>query len=233
MAAGDDSKRSSRAGRTRGAAATLDAALRAKLMMVAEQLLDRHGPDGLSIRELARECGVSTMGIYTLFGGRPGVMQALYAEGFVRLHAHALSAEQRDDPALWLIGQMAAYRRFAINNVGMYRLMFGGQRRFVPADRNSRFAGLTVPVTDAYPSFAALVDAVAACGGGAGEGAPAAEDVAFAVWAHLHGLVGLEIAGYVAEEQAAARFAGAARMLMCGQFGFAPAHVDERLQRVM
>lgn len=214
---------------TRGAA-PLDEAMRKRLLSVAEHLLVRHGPDGLSIRELARECGVSTMGIYTLFGGRPGVMQALYAEGFVRLHAHALSAENRQDPGLWLIGQMVAYRRFAINNVGMYRLMFGGQRRFIPADRNSRFATLNVPVADAYPAFAALVDAVTACAAGRSMGAMAMDDVAYAVWAHLHGLVGLEIAGYVAEQDAAARFAGAVRMLMCSQFGLDQAEVDERLR---
>lgn len=216
---------------TKGAV-SMDGAMRARLMQVAEQLLDRHGPDGLSIRELARECGVSTMGIYTLFGGRPGVMQALYAQGFARLLDHALSAEDREDPANWLIGQMVAYRRFAIHNVGMYRLMFGGQRRFVPADSNSRFTGLTVPVTDAYPSFAALVDAVSAClGSSALDDAPSVADVAYGVWAHLHGLVGLEIAGYVTEEDAARRFGGAVRMLMIGQFRFDAMHVDQRLAR--
>lgn len=216
------------------AAAIIDGAMRARLMQVAEQLLDQHGPDGLSIRELARECGVSTMGIYTLFGGRPGVMQALYVQGFARLLDHALSAEDREDPANWLIGQMVSYRRFAIHNVGMYRLMFGGQRRFVPADSNSRFAGLTVPVTDAYPSFAALVDAVSACLAiSAWDELSPVEDVAFGVWAHLHGLVGLEIAGYVPEADAARRFGGAVRMLMISQFRFDAAHVDQRLARCM
>jgi AcrR family transcriptional regulator len=200
-----------------------DSTPRARLLAAAEQLLEKHGPDGLSIRELARECNVSTMGIYTIFGGKPGVMQALYGEGFARLYQHAASAEARDEPLKWLIGQMFAYRRFALDNVGMYKLMFGGEKRFKPAERNISFSTLAVPVDGAYPSFAALVDAVAACQGTAIAAVTTpADELAHNIWAILHGLVGLEIAGYVDEVNALERFRNGVRFV-CSYFRFDPA----------
>jgi AcrR family transcriptional regulator len=42
---------------------------------------------GLSLRRVAAESGGSTQIVYTLFGGKPGLADALYAEGFRRLGA--------------------------------------------------------------------------------------------------------------------------------------------------
>lgn len=182
-------------------------ALRGRLLLVAENLLAKHGPDKLSLRELAREAGISTMGIYTLFGGKDGVMRALYAEGFARLYRHAASAEDRANPARWLLDALIAYRRFALANVGFYRLMFGGDKRFVPIDRNARFGTLVVPDQGAYPSYGSLVDAFAE---GQQQGVitshHTADDLAHLAWAIIHGLVGLEIAGYVDLDRADERF---------------------------
>lgn len=171
------------------------------------------------------------MGIYTLFGGKPGLMRALYGEGFARLYQHAAEAEDRDDPLKWLIGQMFAYRRFALSNVGMYRLMFGGEKRFTPTDRNSRFSSLTVPIAEAYPSFGALVDAVAACQRDAdgGDTMPA-EELAFIFWVNLHGIVSLEIAGYVQETDALDRFKSLA-FFLSGYFQFDRTRIEPYLRQ--
>ena len=210
-------------------AASQSESQREKLLNCAERLLRIHGPDGLSIRQLARDGGVSTMGIYTLFGGKPGLMQALYSEGFTRLYEHAAAAEDREYPLKWLIGQMFAYRRFALGNVGMYRLMFGGEKRFTPADRNSRFSSLTVPIAEAYPSFGALVDAVAACQRDVdGGGTMPTEELAFIVWANLHGIISLEIAGYVHEGAALDRFKNMA-LFLSGYFSFDRARIEQCL----
>lgn len=181
--------------------------LRGRLLASAEMLLAKHGPDKISIRELARQAGISTMGIYTLFGGKDGIMRALYAEGFARLYQHAAAAEDRAQPAKWLFDALIAYRRFALANVGFYRLMFGGDKRFVPIDRNARFGTLVVPDQGAYPSYGSLVDAFAA-GQRLGNftDARSADDLAHLAWAIIHGLVSLEIAGYVDLAHADERF---------------------------
>ncbi len=205
--------------------------LAARLLAEAEALVRRDGPDGIALRELARACGSSTMAIYTLYGGKPGLMQALYALGFARLHAYALSAEHRDAPLRWLVRQMLAYRRFALDHTGLYRLMFGGEKRFAPAGRNSRFASLAVPVEDAYPAFAALVDAVGACLAHHRERAPSAsevQDLAFLVWGQMHGHVGLEIAGYADPDDALGRYRNAVRFI-CAHCGADPTDVNAEL----
>jgi AcrR family transcriptional regulator len=181
--------------------------LRDRLLTIAGQLLQKHGPDKFSIRELAREGAISTMGIYTVFGGRAGVMQALYAEGFAKQHAYAASAINRADPRAWLIGELHAYRNFALQNVGLYRLMFGGEKRFTPAGRSREFQSLVVPDAGAYPVYSVLVDAIAACLALAPSASRrSADELAHVVWGTLHGLVGLEIAGYVDGPAAEARF---------------------------
>ena len=208
---------------------SFDKSLRDRLLASAEHLLEKQGPDGLSIREVARECGVSTMAIYTLFGGKPGVMKALYAEGFARLYQHAALAEDRKDPLNWLIGQMIAYRRFALNNVSMYRLMFGGAKRFMPVDRDSRFESLAMPDAGAYPSFGALADAVAACQNEAIEDPKmTADELTYIVWANLHGLVSLEIAGYIDERNAQEQFKNGVRFV-CASLQFGSAMIEHRL----
>lgn len=183
------------------------AALRQRLVDGAERMLAQYGADKLSLRQLAREAGTSTMGIYTLFGGKDGLMQALYAEGFARLYHHALSAENRDDPAAWLWQALFAYRRFALGNPALYRLCFGGEQRFVPVARDGRFGSLTVPDQGAYQSYKSLMDAMAE-GQRAGQivAGQSADALAHLAWAIIHGLVSLELAGYVDPGQADARF---------------------------
>ena len=205
--------------------------LAARLLAEAEALVRRDGPDGIALRELARACGSSTMAIYTLYGGKPGLMQALYAVGFARLHAYALSAEHRDAPLRWMVRQMLAYRRFALDHTGLYRLMFGGEKRFTPTGRHIRFASLAAPVDDAYPAFAALIDAVGTCLAHHRETPPDAtevQDLAFLVWGQMHGLVGLEIAGYADPDDAVARYHNAVRFI-CTHCGAAAADVDAEL----
>lgn len=195
--------------------------LAARLLAEAEALVRRDGPEGIALRELARACGSSTMAIYTLYGGKPGLMQALYAVGFARLHAYALSAEHRDAPLRWMVRQMLAYRRFALDHTGLYRLMFGGEKRFTPTSRHNRFASLAAPVEDAYPAFAALIDAVGTCLAHhrASTTDPAeVQDLAFLVWGQMHGLVGLEIAGYADPDDALGRYQNAIRFI-CTHMG--------------
>lgn len=205
--------------------------LAARLLAEAEALVRRDGPDGIALRELARACGSSTMAIYTLYGGKPGLMQALYAVGFARLHAYALSAEHRDAPLRWMVRQMLAYRRFALEHTGLYRLMFGGEKRFIPTDRHTRFASLAAPVDDAYPAFAALIDAVGTCLAHHREAPPdpsEVQDLAFLVWGQMHGLVGLEIAGYADPADALGRYHNAIRFI-CRHMGAAAVDVEAEL----
>lgn len=190
-------------------------ALRLRLLTGAERALADGGADELSLRKLAREAGISTMGIYTVFGGKDGLMQALYAEGFARLYRHAKGAEDHDNPLRWLCNALFAYRRFALDNAALYRLCFGGEQRFVPVARDQRFGSLTVPDHGAYQSYNSLMAAFAE---GQDQGiitaGQSADALAHLAWAIIHGLVSLELAGYVDPLQVETRFRESIAMFM-------------------
>ena len=92
--------------------------LRATILAQAAALVAERGADGLSLRELAREAGVSHAAPAHHFTDRRGLFTALAAEGFGML-AQALTAARPDflDAAL-------AYVRFAIDHPGHYEVMF-------------------------------------------------------------------------------------------------------------
>lgn len=92
--------------------------LRATILAEAATLVAERGADGLSLRELAREAGVSHAAPAHHFTDRRGLFTALATEGFGML-ADALSSARPDflDAAL-------AYVRFAVDHPGHYEVMF-------------------------------------------------------------------------------------------------------------
>ncbi|MGH7703993.1 MAG: TetR/AcrR family transcriptional regulator, partial [Gemmatimonadales bacterium] len=58
---------------------------RERLLAAAGRLVAEGGPQALGVRQVALEAGTSTRAVYTLFGSRGGLVQAIYAEGWVAL----------------------------------------------------------------------------------------------------------------------------------------------------
>jgi AcrR family transcriptional regulator len=66
------------------------------------RLLAEQGPAGLSLRKLAAAVGTSTMTVYTRFGGKEGLLAAMYREGFGALASEcALLPRHRLTPSRW------------------------------------------------------------------------------------------------------------------------------------
>jgi AcrR family transcriptional regulator len=150
----------------------LDAALR----LVAER-----GPGALRIRDVAAAAEQSTMGVYTHFGSKQGLLEQLYLQGFRRLEDRLdgvpLGGEGRHE----LLAFALAYRAFALDNEALYGLMFErAAPDFVPSDA-SRLAGLA--------TFQMLTTRVAAWRPDFTN--PAAD--AHLLWATMHGLVSIEL----------------------------------------
>src|SRR4051794_15130131 len=101
------------------------ASLRSALFTVAGELLERGGPESLQARTIAAAAGTSTQSLYTLFGGMPGLIQALAADGFVRLGAHVDACALSDDPVADHFSRGWAYYDWALAHPQRYRLMFG------------------------------------------------------------------------------------------------------------
>jgi AcrR family transcriptional regulator len=104
---------------------TTHADQRARLLEVARRMLEESGPEALQARKLTAEVGMSTQAVYTLFGGMPGLLEALVAEGFTRLARHVAAVPETDDPVADFFTQGWAYCNWSLSNPHLYRLMFG------------------------------------------------------------------------------------------------------------
>jgi TetR/AcrR family transcriptional regulator, repressor for neighboring sulfatase len=72
---------------------------RALILDAAEAQLRERGPDGLRLKDLAREVGVSHPAILHHFGSRTGLVQAVIARTTERMQAQIMAALARDfDP---------------------------------------------------------------------------------------------------------------------------------------
>jgi len=102
------------------------AGFRDRLCDAAEHLFAEHGPDAVTIRQLAAAVGVSPMTPYRYFKDKGAILAAVRARGFDR-HAEALERAYRagpTDPSARAVAIGAAYVRFALENPEAYKLMF-------------------------------------------------------------------------------------------------------------
>lgn len=164
--------------------------VRRRLVEVAAHLVREEGPPALSARKLAAAAGTSTMAVYTHFGGMPGLVRAMVAEGFDRLFAKVAEVPVTDDPVADLRGAGAAYRAHALADPDLYAVMFGaatlGDYRLHQEDRA---LGL-----DAFAQIVGFMERGMAAGV-LRQGDPAA--VAAQWWTALHGYVMLELSRFI------------------------------------
>ncbi|GAB3658836.1 TetR/AcrR family transcriptional regulator [Actinocorallia lasiicapitis] len=96
--------------------------MRALLIERAAQMLRTRQP--ITLRALVDGTGVSTMAVYTYFGGMDGLWQAMRQEGFTRLAARLSTVTMTDDPVRDLTALGAAYLSNALAEPDLYRVMF-------------------------------------------------------------------------------------------------------------
>lgn len=157
-----------------------DTVLRAAVDYIAE-----HGPDGLSLRQVAADAGVSHQAPYHHFTDRKGIFQAIAMEGFTKFaEALRVSAQnESDDPAT---AMLESYVEFAISHRGHFRVMFRSELCSMGENLELK------QVAD--DSFGVLVDHVSHTLGDSSS----IEEIrarATAMWALAHGLATLLIDG--------------------------------------
>jgi AcrR family transcriptional regulator len=101
------------------------AQLRERLLQAAQDALEAGGPEAVQVRSLAAEVGASTQAVYTLFGGLPGVFEALIAAGFGQLRERTAAVAETEDPVADHFAKGGAYVDWALTHRQLYRLMFG------------------------------------------------------------------------------------------------------------
>lgn len=121
---------------------------RSRLLDAAIRMLEEAGPEALQARRLTAEIGASTQAVYTLFGGMPGLFEALVTEGFVRFGRHTAAVPETDDPVADFFTKGWAFCDWALGHPQLYRLMFG-----LTGGRLRLHAGLEMAVTGTLANF--------------------------------------------------------------------------------
>ena len=118
------------------------------LLQAAEKLLERDGLQGLTLRAVAREAGVSHAAPTHHFGDLAGLVSELAAIGFRRFNATMIAAAATGaTPLDSALARAKAYLAYAQARPGMYRLMFRTEwldftRPALHEAANASFAGL-------------------------------------------------------------------------------------------
>lgn len=160
--------------------------LRDVVVRVATDLLAELGDvDALTMRAVSAAAGVTAPSVYRHFPDKESLVRVVLAERFDEFTATLLAAADAagERPADRLDAIARAYVRTGLAAPGHYRVLFSAV--------HAGPAGLGLDADMPHPgaaSFAALVDAVAAC-------LPGTDPLPYALelWASLHGVVDLRI----------------------------------------
>lgn len=99
--------------------------LRGDLLTAAVVFVEREGHEGLSMRKLADEVGVSPGAPYHHFADRRALLTAVALEGYrAMLDQTELKDDEREDPRQVLFSTFTSFIRFAEQNPHMFTLMY-------------------------------------------------------------------------------------------------------------
>jgi AcrR family transcriptional regulator len=166
--------------------------LREALLAKALAVLRHDGVEHVSLRELARELGVSQSAPYRHFAGKESLLAELATQGFRELAGgmRASASKERSGPATALALAGSGYIRFAVSHPEQYRLMFGKAH----VDK-SRYPELEAAAKDAFTVLLATIQQ--GVDGGMFRKAPPMV-LAMTAWSLVHGFASLAIDGQLA-----------------------------------
>lgn len=161
--------------------------LRAALISAALDELEETGPEGFSLRKLARRAGVSHAAPAHHFGDLTGLLSAVAAEGYRKFVGAMIAREQEaeDHPGARLTAAGLGYVDFAMAHPALFRLIHSSQK---PDQSNSELYQASAA------AFDHIVELVSAVTGTKREQPETMADVA-ATWAMAHGIADLLVHG--------------------------------------
>lgn len=169
--------------------------MRARLVEGAIRLVDENGAEGLQVRKLAAAVGTSTMAVYTYFAGMPGIIAAVRAEGYRRLTATVSAVRHTDDPVADVVSGALAYRQTAIDSPHLFALAFAMATPGAPEMDGRRSAA-----EEGRAGFAVLRTLVRRSIEAGRFPAVDARSAATQLWTAQHGVVVLEMSGFLVQE---------------------------------
>lgn len=155
---------------------------RTKILNAATELFLEGGISSLSVRHIASKAGLSTIGIYSHFQGKQGILDALYIEGFdlVRRAMDVVPTGNADKEQV--LQSCMGYLTVGEKHEAHYRLIFGeSDAGYQPSQdaieaRDQAFAKLVSVAGSYLPAYASAKDR---------------RQLALDVWAIVHGYVSI------------------------------------------
>jgi AcrR family transcriptional regulator len=154
------------------------------VVRLALEMLETSTPDEVTLRELSRRAGVSSMAIYRHFVDRDALISELAVIGFKDLGERMRVVDETGDAKAALNAIGVVYVGFAVERPGLFRLMYGGKVPETPIQ----------PGQAPHAAFENLARRIAELV------KPRDRDAAFlASWALVHGLATLLISDRIRE----------------------------------
>jgi AcrR family transcriptional regulator len=156
---------------------------KSNILKAASELFLEGGTAALSVRAIAARAGISTIGIYSHFQGKQGILDALYIEGFTAVIAALAVDEMASDPRERVLLSSRRYLDTAEIYEPHYGLIFGKlDDSYQPSDEARAVAAA------GFVRLTELVGNLLSADAAASE----KRDAALQVWALIHGFVGLK-----------------------------------------
>lgn len=160
---------------------------RDRLCTVAERLFAERGPEGVGMRQLANELGVSPMTPYRYFKDKDDILAAVRVNGFDRFSDALEGAlESSLNPIEQAAAVGEAYFRFALEHSSAYRLMFD-----LNQPHEADYPDLVRATQRAKKTMTGYIRRLSEAGLIEGD----VNLIAHVFWAAIHGLVVLQLAG--------------------------------------
>ncbi|BAU87061.1 hypothetical protein SLA_6192 [Streptomyces laurentii] len=173
-------------------------------MECATEMLATRPRESVTIRAVAAAAEASTTAVYSLFGGKDGLIGAVRDRAVAGLFRDLSAVRPSADPLADLCALGVAYRRWGCENRHLYTVLFGGVQSFEPSGH--------VGAADPIRPLLAAIDRGLTASVLAGD----ATEIALSVWGTLHGLVTLQLAGALDTATADVAFRSTIRAMLRG-----------------
>jgi AcrR family transcriptional regulator len=155
-------------------------ATRERILGAARDLFLDAGSDGVAMRAVAARVGLTPMALYRHFKGREALLAAVVEQGHATFLGYLQRALAAPTPEARLARAGEEYLRFALDHPRDYAVMFMEKTALHWRD---------------VATFRFLVDRVRECAATGVLEVDDPEDTALTLWAHVHGLTSLYLAG--------------------------------------
>ncbi|MFF9646705.1 TetR-like C-terminal domain-containing protein [Kitasatospora aureofaciens] len=165
-----------------------------RLVECATEMLATGPQESVTVRAVAAAAQASTTAVYSLFGGKDGLIGAVRDRAVAGLFRELSAVRTSADPLADLHALAVAYRRWGRGHSHLYTVLFGGVQSFDPSGHPGG--------SDPIRPLLAAIDRALTASVLVGE----ARSIALSIWGALHGLVTLELAGALDAATAEAAF---------------------------